>query len=52
MRENWLEDTTAMEAVLSMLRSGAKQNFILHDHELLPRHTFNVVMSLLNGKGT
>jgi phenylpropionate dioxygenase-like ring-hydroxylating dioxygenase large terminal subunit len=52
MRENWLEDTTAMEAVQSMLRSGAKQNFILHDHELLPRHTFNVVMSLLNGKGT
>ncbi len=48
MRENWLEDTTAMESVQSTLKSGAKQHFILHDQELLPRHTFKIVMDYVN----
>lgn len=47
MRENWLEDTTAMEGVQEVLGSGAKNEFILHDHELLPRHTFNTVMEFI-----
>ena len=51
MRENWLEDTTAMEGVQATLGSGAKKEFILHDHELLPRHTFNMVMKYLQAAG-
>ncbi len=51
MRENWLEDTTAMEGVQSTLASGAKKEFILHDHEILPRHTFATVMDYVNGAG-
>ena len=48
MRENWLEDTTAMEAVQSTLKSGAKQSFWLHDQEILIRHTRKVVMDYVN----
>ena len=48
MRENWMEDTTAMEAVQSMLKSGARDQFILHDHEILPRHTYKVVMDYVS----
>ena len=46
-RESWLEDTRAMESVQAMLKSGAKEQFILHDHELLIRHTYKTVMDYL-----
>ena len=43
-RESWLEDTRAMESVQAMLKSGAKDEFIFHDHEVLLRHTYKTVM--------
>ena len=51
-RESWLEDTRAMEAVQELLKSGAKKEFVLHDHEILIRHSYKTMMDYVNQEGS
>jgi phenylpropionate dioxygenase-like ring-hydroxylating dioxygenase large terminal subunit len=46
-RDVILEDGKILEQTQSMLESGAKQSFVLHDEEMLVRHSHHVIERLI-----
>ena len=49
-RDIFMEDARTVEETQSVLSSGAKQDFLLQDYELLVRHSHNVVLNMITGK--
>jgi phenylpropionate dioxygenase-like ring-hydroxylating dioxygenase large terminal subunit len=49
-RDVILEDGRTFEETQSVLSSGAKKEFYLHDEEILVRHSHHVVDQMLNGQ--
>ena len=49
-RDIILEDGRTFEETQSVLSSGAKQDFYLHDEEILIRHSHHVIDRMLNGQ--
>lgn len=49
-RDVILEDGRTFEETQSVLSSGAKKSFVLHDEELLVRHSHYVVQQMINGQ--
>ena len=45
-----LEDGNVLEATQSVLASGAKKTFVLHDEELLVRHSHHIVERMTRGR--
>ena len=48
-RDIFLEDARTVEETQSVLSSGAKNEFLLQDYELLVRHSHNVVLNMITG---
>jgi len=49
-RDVILEDGRTFEETQSVLSSGAKKEFYLHDEEILVRHSHHVIEQMLNGR--
>ena len=49
-RDVILEDGRTFEETQSVLSSGAKKSFVLHDEELLVRHSHHVVEQMITGQ--
>lgn len=49
-RDVILEDGRTFEETQSVLSSGAKKEFYLHDEEILVRHSHHVIEQMLNGQ--
>ncbi len=49
-RDIILEDGRTFEETQSVLRSGAKNEFYLHDEEILVRHSHHVIDQMINGQ--
>jgi len=49
-RDVILEDGRTFEETQSVLSSGAKKAFYLHDEEILVRHSHHVIEQMINGK--
>jgi hypothetical protein len=49
-RDVILEDGRTFEETQSVLSSGAKKEFYLHDEEILVRHSHHVVDQMLNNQ--
>ena len=51
-RDIILEDARTLEETQSMLSSGAKKEFYLHDEELLVRHSHNIIQQMIPNKSS
>ena len=49
-RDIIMEDGRTFEETQSVLSSGAKKEFYLHDEEILVRHSHHVIGQMLNGQ--
>ena len=49
-RDIIMEDGRTFEETQSMLSSGAKKEFYLHDEEILVRHSHHVIDQMLKGQ--
>jgi hypothetical protein len=49
-RDIILEDGRTLEETQSVLASGAKKEFYLHDEEILVRHSHHVIEQMLNNQ--